>query len=54
MKIDILLFCSSWGGKMYFVSYDSVLPYSKKRIWQACKECNFKRNSEFKKSICCA
>ena len=54
MQIDIPLSCPSCGGKMYSVSYESVLPALKKRSWQVCKECNFERNSEdFKKSICC-
>ena len=52
MQIDIPLSCPSCGGKMYSVSYESVLPDLKKRSWQVCKECNFERNSEdFKKSI---
>ena len=54
MQIDIPSSCPSCGGKMYSVSYESVLPDLKKRSWQVCKECNFERNSEdFKKSICC-
>ena len=52
IQIDIPLSCPSCGGKMYSVSYESVLPDLKKRSWQVCKECNFERNSEdFKKSI---
>ena len=54
MQIDIPSSCPSCGGKMYSVSYESVLPDLKKRSWQVCKECNFERNSEdFKKSIFC-
>jgi C4-type Zn-finger protein len=54
IQIDIPLSCPSCGGKMYSVSYESVLPDLKKRSWQVCKECNFERNSEdFKKSIFC-
>jgi hypothetical protein len=55
MKIDIPLLCPSCGGNMYSISYESAFSLLKRRSWQACKECNFERNSEdFKNSICCA
>ena len=55
MKIDIPLPCPSCGGERYSASYDAAFSILKKRSWQACKECDFGRDSEdFKKTLCCA
>lgn len=52
MKIEIPLSCPKCNGKMYCITYDTILKILKNRMWHICKECNYSRDvDEFKRNL---
>ena len=52
MKIDIPVLCKKCGGKMYCITYDTVINILKKRAWHVCKVCSFSQSvDDFKKDL---